>query len=87
MTLKALAAADDHRAKCALPILLHPEKYKVCDACHSVSFKHTSICPVCHSYRWRDRVKAVQAVMKIILRRKDPFPVTLGVPPRIMQST
>jgi hypothetical protein len=86
MTQEAINEANKVRAKTAYPVMLCPDIFKVCDSCWSISKVHIPICPVCHSYRWRTRIMTVLAAVRIMLRRADPFPVTLACPPRIITS-
>lgn len=79
-------AVDAERTEKALEILRQPEHYKVCDGCYAIHKTGAKLCGVCGSYRWRARVNAVRAVIKIILKRKDPFPLTQACLPRIIQG-
>lgn len=86
MTPEGLKAATDARDKVLWNVIKDPEKHKVCDCCWSISRKEVPVCPVCLAYRWRERVRTVQACVRKIFRRGHPFPLTLGYVPRIMQS-
>lgn len=34
-------------------ILSEPKEFKICEGCDSILFKHTVVCPLCMSFRYR----------------------------------
>ena len=66
-------------------ILEAPQKYKECEQCRSISFKHAGRCPICRCYRFIEDPLAVAATA--LEMRERPFPLSAAVAPRIFQNS
>ncbi len=69
------------RQKRAEQIMVEVERFKVCDQCRSISYKHVQTCSICGAYRFREDPDEVAATAKEM--GANPFPVTAGTVPRI----
>jgi hypothetical protein len=84
MTDQALSELKAARRARVTRILEAPQKFKECDQCRSISFRHTGRCPICQSYRFIDDPRAVAATARLML--DHPFPLSAAVPPRLLQN-
>ncbi len=62
-------------------LLLQANRFKVCEQCRSISFKHASTCSVCGAYRFNEDSRAVRATAKEMAA--NAFPTTSGTVPRM----
>ncbi len=69
------------RQKRAEQIIVEVDRFKVCDQCRSISYKHVATCSVCGAYRFSEEPDAVAATAREM--GANPFPVTSGTVPRI----
>jgi hypothetical protein len=76
-TFKHLAA----RQKRAEQIIVEVQRFKVCDQCRSISFKHVATCSVCGAYRFEEDPKIVSVTAREM--GANPFPITSGIVPRM----
>ncbi len=74
-------AARQSRAR---QIQVEAERFKVCDQCRSISFKHAGACSVCGAYRFIEDPAAVRATAQEM--GAHPFPQTSGTVPRIQKK-
>lgn len=81
MTDAELKSHLSRRKNRALHFVRHPELFKVCDQCLSISRVATRVCAVCGAYRWDESAERVIAVSSVMAR--NPFPLTAGVVPRL----
>jgi hypothetical protein len=81
MTRQAYRRHLARRAAISDEISGSPEKFKACAQCLSVSHLSTRTCPICGTYRWYYSAEAITVIAALM--RKNPFPVTAGVVPRI----
>ncbi len=70
------------RQKRAEQIIVEVDRFKVCDQCRSISYKHVSTCSVCGAYRFTEEAETVRATAKEM--GSNPFPVTAGTVPRLV---
>ena len=69
------------RRQRAEQIIVEVERFKVCDQCRSISFRHVAACSVCGAYRFIEEPEAVRQTATEM--GANPFPVTSGIVPRI----
>jgi hypothetical protein len=69
------------RQKRAEQIVGEVERFKVCDQCRSISYKHVQTCSICGAYRFIDEPEQVRAIAREM--GANPFPITSGTVPRI----
>ena len=59
----------------------HAADYRECDQCRSIVPKQMGLCPWCHCYRFKEDAETVLGTLREMA--KNPYPVTLGVVPRL----
>jgi hypothetical protein len=75
----------NRRKERALSFVAHPEVYKVCDQCWSISKRGARVCPICGAWRWDRTPERVIEISRLMA--KNPFPVTAGVVPRLSNGS
>ncbi len=81
MTAREQARHLAVRQKRAEQIIVEIDRFKVCDQCQSISYKHVASCSVCGAYRFNEEPDTVRDTAKRM--GSNPFPVTSGTVPRI----
>ncbi|HWH72538.1 MAG TPA: hypothetical protein VNT26_24465 [Candidatus Sulfotelmatobacter sp.] len=82
MTAREQARHLAARQKRAEQIIVEVDRFKVCDQCRSISYKHVQTCSVCGAYRFNDDPQAVRDTAREM--GANPFPVTSGTVPRVV---
>ena len=68
------------RQRRASQIIVEVDRFKVCDQCRSISYKHVQTCSVCGAYRFEEDPNTVKTTAREM--SSHPFPVTAGTVPR-----
>lgn len=81
MTAREQARHLAVRRNRAEQIIVEVSRFKVCDQCRSISYKHAQTCNVCGAYRFDEDPDTVRKTAKEM--GANPFPTTIGTVPRL----
>jgi len=68
------------RQRRAGQIIVEAERFKVCEQCRSISYRHVPTCSICGAYRFDENPDLIRDTAREM--SSHPFPVTAGTVPR-----